>query len=898
MNRSRLLLGGLIAVLVLFFLTASVYTEWLWFRSLGYERLFFTGWLYRAGAGAAFGLFAFFFLALNIFLARKLSPNTRYVSSRPEIEQILSAARRYSDKYLTRVFYAAAAAIAVISGLSIGSSWESWLRYLSASPTGSKDPIFGRDISFYFFTVPIAETVLGYLFFLLLAALALAVPIHLLRGTFNFSWGRRIIYRPGATHVAVLLGLLMAVFSCNWKISAFSLLYSPSGAVYGAGYTDVHVLLPAYNILFVMGLAAAVLIVFAGSTQRWTLLAAGPAVVLATAVLGTAIFPWIVQEYRVTPNEIEKERPYIAYGIDFTRRAFGLKNVARKTFPVAAKPAPDLLSKNRDTIDNLRLWDWRPLQKTYSQLQEIRLYYKFKDVDLDRYTINGRYRQIALAAREMEVGQLPVAAQTWVNKHLVYTHGYGVVASPVNEAAGEGLPNFFIKNIPPRASTDLKVTRPQIYFGEATDDYAIVGTRTKEFDYPAGDRNKYTEYKGRDGVSLSNYFTKMAFAYRFGTAKLVLSDALTADSRILIHRNIKERVETLTPFIAYDSDPYVVIIDGKLSWIVDGYSVSSRYPYSKPAEGGYNYMRNSVKAVVDAYDGSVDFFISDKNDPMIKAYARAYPGTFKSMDKMDKKLRAHIRYPETLFKTQAEVFSSFHMTDPQVFYNKEDLWAVPQEIYESSTQLVEPYYVIMDLPGGRRRAEFALIMPFTPTNKNNMVSWLAASSDPPDYGKLSLYTFPKDKLVFGPLQIEARLNQDPDVSRELSLWDQRGSRVIRGNLLVIPIGKSVLYVEPIYLQAESGQLPELKRVAAGLGDKVVMEATLEDALAALTGRRPPAEERKGEEPKDDTGARGKTDDALISRAAEALRKAEAAQKDGDWTEYGRQLKILRSLLEQ
>ncbi len=903
MNRIRFILAALLVfAAAAFFLTATVYTDWLWFKSLGYDRLFVRSWAYRIGVGAAFGFFAFFFLAINVYLARKLSPNTRFISHNVQLEQFISQTRRYFDQYFTLAAYTGSAVVGVIAGISMASAWESWLQYFFSLPTGTKDPLFGRDISFYFFTLPVVENVLGFLFLLTLVALGLAVFFHLVRGPFNLPQGLRAVYPRGAAHIAVLAGLLMVVISANWWVAAQNLVYSPRGAVFGAGYTDVTVLLPAYRYLLYIGLATALLVVVGGVTRRWFLPIAGLAVLGLTLVIGTAVLPTIVQQYRVSPNEIAKEKPFIARNIKATRKAFGIDKVARKVFPVKNDLTRKTLARNQETIDSMRLWDWRPLKTTYSQIQEIRLYYKFNDVDLDRYVIDGEYRQIALSAREMDVAQLPETARTWVNQHIVYTHGYGVVASPVNEVAGEGLPKLIIKNIPPKSTTDLKVKRPEIYYGESTNNYVLINTKTSEFDFPAGEKNKYAEYNGTGGIVLSNYLTKLAFAYRFGTIKLAVSEALKPQSRILFNRTIKSRLGALTPFVAYDSDPYLVINDGRLFWMIDGYTVSDRYPYSNPTSGGFNYIRNSVKVVVDAYNGSVDFYVADKDDPIIKAYSRAYPGTFKNLDEMDEGLLEHLRYPETLFRTQADVFTSFHMTDPQVFYNKEDLWDTPQEIYQAETQPMDPYYVMMQLPG-EKETEFVMILPFTPTNKNNMIAWLAARSDAPHYGELILQTFPKDKLIYGPLQIEARLDQNPEISRQLSLWDQRGSQIIRGNLLVVPVGNSILFVEPIYLQAESGELPELIRVAAGLGEKVVMEESLEEALTALLGEDDAPDDETGDTTVDDEAGdidpdddESNTTEDVVKRAAKALKRAEQAQQEGDWTEYGRQLSILKNLL--
>ncbi|MDP1808334.1 MAG: UPF0182 family protein [Actinomycetota bacterium] len=893
----RLIIGITLAtIVVLFFIGATTYTDWLWFMKLGYGRIFITSWTYRLGVSGAFGAITFILLALNVWLAKRLSPNIHFISRRLEFERFIQQGRAYLDQYFALVGYLGSAAVALFTALSMGAFWDAWLKYFSYTGAGVKDPLFGRDIGFYFFTLPVVEIVQNYLWFVLLAALAATIVIHLIRGSFNIGQGPAAIYPKARVHLSVLVALLLGVVGLQWWLAAYRLVYSPRGLVYGAGYSDIHVLLPAYKVLIVVTGAAIALVIIYALSNRWRLPIVGAAGIALVWIVGVVVLPTVVQQFRVVPNELAKELPYISKSIASTRRAYGLDKVVQREFPAEAGLSAAVLEQNQGTIDSLRLWDWRPLQKTYKQIQEIRLYYGFQDVDLDRYTVDGRYRQLALSAREMIAGQLPQQANSWINRHLVYTHGYGAVVSPVNEVAGEGLPEFFVKNIPPQStSKSLAIKQPQIYFGEATDDYAIVNTKTREFDYPAGDRNKYTDYNGKDGIKLDSYLTKLAFAYRFGTVDLMLSDAVTAKTRILFYRNVRQRLETLAPFLTYDPDPYMVINNGRLYWIVDAYTVTDKYPYATPSGNGQNYIRNSVKAVVDAYEGTVDFYIADTKDPIIATYAKAFPGVFKPLSKMNKGLLKHIRYPEALFKAQAELYRSFHMGDPQVFFRKEDLWDIPNEIYDNQTVAMDPYYVVMQLPGENRGLEFALILPYTPSNKSNMTAWLAARSDPPNYGQLLLYTFPKDKLVFGPMQVEARLDQDPEISRQLSLWNQRGSRVIRGNLLVVPIGKTILYVEPLYLQAESSEMPELKRIAVGIGDKVVMEPTLEQALNSLLGGKAPAPAPRTPG-KPAPPATAETRQQLIQKAGDAFSKAEEAQKSGDWAEYGRQQKILKDTL--
>lgn len=882
-------------VIILFFVGAQAYTDWLLLLKMGYSGIFINSWIYRLVVGFSFGVLTFVILTLNILLAKKLSPNIHFISKSRELEQLLQKGRIYIDQYFALAAYLGSAVVAILVGLSTATFWDSWLKYFSYTSSGVKDPLFGKDVSFYFFILPVIEIVQNFLWFILLLALVVSAAIHLIRGSFNIGQGLKAIYPKARIHLTTLGALVLTVLASQWLVAGYNLVYSSRGLVFGASYTDVYVQLPAYNILVVVTLGAAFLVLLSGWLNRWTPGIFGLVVVGAVWLVGAVAFPVVMQQYRVVPDEEAKERPFISKGIKFTRKAFNLDTVVRKKFPAKSGLTRETLDKNSATIDSLRLWDWRPLKKTYGQLQEIRLYYAFNDVDLDRYWVNGQYRQLALSAREMMTDQLPSRAGSWVNKHLVYTHGYGVVASPVNEVTPDGLPNLLVKNIPPKSSVDnLKIERPQIYYGEAPEDYAIVRTKTKEFDYPAGDKNKYTSYTGNGGVELNSYLRRIAFSYRFGTAKLLISDALTSKSKVLFHRNIMDRLNTIAPFLTYDPDPYIVINKGKLYWIIDAYTLSQRYPYSEPAENGQNYIRNSVKVVVDAYNGDVDFYVIDKKDPIISAYSKAFAGVFKPLDQMDKGLLAHIRYPEALFKIQAEVYASFHMTDPQVFFGKEDLWDVPTELYDDKTTVMDPYYMILQLPE-ETRTEFALILPFTPSNKGNMIAWLAARSDVPNYGELALFTFPKERLIYGPQQIESRIDQDPDISRQLTLWNQGGSRVIRGNLLVVPMGESILYVEPLYLQAETSELPELKRVVVGLGDKVVMEPTLQEALASLLGEEAPEEEAEPKKPGDKKPLKR---NELIEKAAKAFDESEAAQKEGDWAEYGRQLKILKNTLKE
>ncbi len=569
-----------------------------------------------------------------------------------------------------------------------------------------------------------------------------------------------------------------------------------------------------------------------------------------------------------------------------------------KPFPAEQGLTFQSLQDNPATINNIRLWDWRPLMDTYAQLQEIRTYYRFLDVDIDRYQIDGAYQQVTLTAREMVPSLLQANAQTWVNLHLLFTHGNGVVMSPVTRKSAEGLPEFYLKDIPPIATGGPAVTEPRIYFGEGSGGYVIVKSSTPEFDYPKGKDNAYTNYTGADGIDIGSAFWRSLFAWHFNDVNILLSNYITADSRIMIHRNIKDRIETLAPFLRLDHDPYVVVSDGRLYWIQDAYTTSDWFPYSQPQPGsGINYIRNSVKVVVDAYNGTTTFYVMDAPDPIITTYRHIFPTLFKPFDAMPADLQRHIRYPEDLFHVQALQYRAYHMDSPEVFYNREDLWQFPREPtspdgHADGTRMA-PYYMIMRLPG-EPRAEFFLMLPMVPSQRENMIAWLAARCDPPDYGKLIVYEFPKEKLVYGPFQIEARINQNTDISQQISLWNQMGSRVIRGSLLVVPIENSILYVSPLYLRAELGQLPELKRVIAGYGDRVVMEDTLPEALAALFKDSVPPSALPAAAQVPLTGpASGAAREALAhyQRAIERL-------KAGDWSGFGSELDALRPLLEQ
>ena len=625
--------------------------------------------------------------------------------------------------------------------------------------------------------------------------------------------------------LSILAFLAFLLLAWNFHFARFEMLMEGNGVVNGIGYAEDNGRVPALNLCVFLALAGAVVSIYnIFQSDFRKLVIAGAAV--GVVYLGGGFYPNLLQKFVVAPNELVKETPYIEHSISATNMAFGLNKTETHELPGTSTLTANLIEKNRVTIDNIRLWDEEPLLDTLGQIQEIRTYYQFASVDNDRYRINGTYQQTLLSPRELDSANLP--NRTWINEHLTFTHGYGLALSPVNQITPEGLPVLFIKDIPPSANVNLRVEQPEIYFGERSNDHVFVNTDTKEFDYPEGEKNVYKNYAGKGGILLGSFLNKAMMAMRFKTLKILFSNDIRPDSRVLMYRNITDRVNKITPYLTFDRDPYLVISKGRLVWIYDAYTVSDHFPYSQPIGGFGNYIRNSVKIVIDAYDGNMDFYITDINDPIIRTYQKIFPVIFKDLKSMPADLKSHLRYPVDLFTLQTFIFATYHMKTPQVFYNKEDQWEVPQ----IDNRIMQAYYTIMKLPQ-KEREEYILMLPFTPSGKSNLSAWMVARSDGENYGKLAVYTFPKQRLVYGPSQIVARINQEAEISRQISLWDQRGSSVIQGNLLVIPIEESIIYVRPLYLKADEGKIPELKRVIVGYEDQIAMEKTLDEALGKI-----------------------------------------------------------------
>lgn len=899
---------------------AGLWTDYLWFEHLDYEGIFLTRIWARAALSVAGALVFFVIFFGNVYLARRFSPRVR-IASQGDGEDVLELVTT-EERSVGRITLLVSVVLALFFGLAAGGAWEEFLLFLNRQPFGYVDPIFSRDTSFYAFVLPLIESVLSYVSFSFFLALAGTAAVYALSRAITLDQQGRPTLAPHVKgHLSVLAAVILLAKAGDYVLSGWQLVFSERGVAFGASYTDVHAELPVLRILAVVAAISAILLLINIHYRGWRLPAVGLGILLVTWLLAGQIYPAIIQQYRVSPNESQLETEYIEYNIESTRWAYGLDKTTVREFPSEETLTYEELGEHSATVNNIRLWDPRPLMDTYRQIQEIRLYYSFKDVDVDRYTVDGDYRQLMLAARELDQSKLQERSQTWVNQHLVYTHGYGVVASPVNEVTEEGLPQLLVQDIPPQTATDLEITQPEIYYGELGNEYVVVNTQAREFDYPQGDTNVYSTYDGEGGINVGSSLRQVAYALRFGTLKMLLADDLTGDSRVMYRRAFKERVRTIAPFLRYDSDPYIVIReDGSLSWIWDAYTVTDKQPYSEPRPGGANYMRNSIKVVMDAYDGDVTFYQIDPDDALANTWGEVYPQLLQPGEEMPEDLRQHLRYPEDLFTVQSQVLGLYHMQDPHVFYNKEDVWEIPTEVYSNQEIPVVPYYVIMKLPE-EEGEEFLLLQPFSPLTRKNMIGWMGARMDGDNYGELILFEFPKDRLVYGPSQIEARISNHPEISSQITLWDQAGSRVIRGNLLVIPVGDSILYVEPLYLQAEESPIPELARVIVSYKDKVAMEQTMDEALRAVFEAEavpvPPEEGPGGvvttttvpgettstvtapttpttESPDGAPASR----EELIREAQEAYAAALEAQRSGDWAEYGRRIDELGGLLEQ
>ena len=864
--------------------------DWLWMQEVGYTQVFVRLFSVK--------LLLFFGTAVPVFLY--LWVNLKMAVRRRHLTIVEMKASRASEFY---EFQGGPLAVslsvvllslvpAVIFGLALSTASDTFIRYFWGSPFGAPDPLFGKDVGFYLLRLPFYETLQTALTVLTF----LAMPITFLGYLFTRQVALNVpivINRRMFKHLSVLFVLFIVSWAAGYYLEIFGLLYQKRGVVYGAGYTDYHaVRYGLWAMIIASGLLIGlVLLNLRRMRLKTVLVGIGGYIALAVVLIG--VIPAVVQSYVVQPNELALEKTYLAHNIALTRQAYGLDSLQERPFPGVGELSPAAIARNQDTLKNVRLWDWKPILQTFKQTQEMRLYYRFHEVDVDRYRLpGGEYRQVMLSGRELSE-QVLQQARTWVNEYLEFTHGYGLAMAYVSETGERGLPRMIVKDLPPESNL-LKIDRPAIYYGETVPGYAIVRTGVEEFDYPKGEQNVYTRYEGTGGIPIGSFWKRMLFAWNLFDSNILISSYIKPESRIQLFRTVRERVGRIAPFLSLDHDPYLVVSQGRLFWIQDGYTLSSHYPYSEPYSGRLNYIRNSVKAVVDAYNGSVSLYVSDPADPILRAYSSAFPGSFKPLSAMPAGLKDHIRYPEDLFRIQADRLMTYHMTDPRVFYNREDVWALPSQKHSADKQAeMEPYYALVRLPGSDR-LQYLLMQPMTPLKKANMVAWLSAACDFPDYGKLTLYQLPKDRLIYGPMQIEAMIDQEPTISQQLSLWDQRGSRVIRGNLLVIPMEDSFLYVEPVYLVAEQVNIPQLVRVIVAHGSKVSMQPTLEDAVRAVFSGAPPPATTSTTTPQQPPPAANVND--ALSKVRKEFQQAEEALRRGQWAEFGRAMESLRGLL--
>ncbi|MDX1591477.1 MAG: UPF0182 family protein [Balneolaceae bacterium] len=904
MNTRLLKIIGFVAIpLIILSISSSWIFEWMWLSELGYTQIFWTL------KGTQISLVVLSFLAASVYFV----VNFRYLAGQLQYANLNASPLQGSGininsdfvlKRMRQFFTLGALVFALFFALSFYLRWDESLRFISSIPVGETDPLFGKDVGFYMFRLPFWDMIQGSLVsvsFITTGVLALAYifsGLLIVKSPTSFDARSSVL-----NHLKINIAIWLLFLAWGFWLARYKLVLNPGGLVYGATYTDVTIQLPALWILFALTLLIAIVMFVGYRIKANKIIPIAAGLILVVLVLGRGILPGMVQQFQVEPNELELETPYLESNIEMTRLAYNLHTMREIDYQAEDTLGIADIRRNQDAVDNIRLWDPRLLINTYKQLQEIRSYYEFYSVDNDRYVVDGKVTQMMLAAREI-AQELPSQSDTWVNRHLQYTHGFGLVMSPVTEANSQGEPNLIVRNIPPvTEQPELEIDNPAIYYGENSTGYYIVNTEADELHYPEGNENVYINYDGFGGIPFSSYFRKLLFAWELGDINILLSDDILEESRLQIWRSVQERINRITPFLTLDRDPYLVMNDGRLFWIQDAYTTSSYFPYSQPYNNRFNYIRNSVKIVVDAYNGSVDYYVIDEEDPVLEVYQSIFPDLFKPISEIPDGIEDNFRYPQDLFEVQLEIFNRYHMTRPQVFYNQEDLWTRPYEKYGGRQIIMDPYYVLARLPG-EDTLEFMLISPLTPENRDNMISWIAAKSDPESYGELVVYRLPKERLIYGPAQIDARIDQDPEISRQIALWDQRGSRVIRGNLMVIPIEDSFLYVEPVFLLAEGVDIPQLQRVIVSIGDNISMQPTIEQAIFDIFGQSDDFT-LPGVQPVAADSARqavlpGQTVTTLSDQQLEEIQslwnELRSALEAGNWTRYGELLSELDELI--
>ena len=911
-----------IAAAVLLFIVLSrslaIYVSALWFGSLGYSAVYWYIFKLKAALFLIFLLLTIgivrgaFWVLERTFASYAFAPRTIMLNNQP-VE--FSPAR-----FIRPLAWVVAVMFGLFYGFAMKGNWQDFALYFNQSPTTQADPIFQKPLGFYLFSLPVYDEISSWLltltFIVLCASVVfslLTIPQRVLKSARSLSSGSAF------AAISCALAVFLLAVACQTYLSRFPYLWTDHQTFSGVTYTEANYLLPALLFVSLALIVGAVLSLVNALTKRGLrLLLLALAIPIAVYIVGVVIIPTYINSFIVKPNELGRETPYIEHNINWTRRAFGLEQIELREFEAENSVEALNLSANRATLENIRLWDWRALQDTLKQIQTIRTYYDFPDVDVDRYSFAGQTRQVMLATREIDVEKLPESSRNWINEKLIYTHGYGLTMNTANEFTPEGMPRFLVSNMPIETrAQEITITRPQIYFGQKTDTDVYVNTAQKEFDFPQGEENTYTTYEGTGGIKIGGRLRRILLAWALNDlSKLPFSDDVTSESRVLIRRNIKEIVNGVAPFLIYDNDPYMVVSkEGRLFWLLDAFTESSRFPYSRhhPVGGNrVNYIRNSVKVVIDAYNGSVAFYVFDAQDPLIATYRATFPTLFQDASAMPADLRSHVRYPETLIRVQGEVYGVYHTQSPKIFFQREDVWSVANQLGregqdKNQSQPIDPYYVLMQLPGEQVSNEFILILPFTPANRNNMIGWMAGRSDGDNYGKLLVYNFPQSRLIEGPLQIEARIDQNAELSAQFSLWNQQGSRVLRGHLLVIPIGRSLLYVEPVYLQATRSPMPELRLVVLAIQERVGYGKSFDEAMTHLFGEagktpsQPDAASTKVDETAPKPAASPSSDQnvqQLINKAIQEFEDYQRLTSQGKLAEAGQRLEQHKRTLEE
>lgn len=905
LNNSRKLISIIVAAVailgVLFVLLSNFYIDYLWFSETGYTQIFLKEIVTKLQLGVPMFVILSVLLLIYFSLIKKsINKNTIVVVGKKKIDVV--------------ALVAALIVGFIITFIATNALWYRFLEFMNAESFDVVDPLFNRDVSFYIFQLPFLESL-----FSVLTLVVLIVFVSTLLFTAAYFWMQKtpqMDVEVGVDHrlqelkdfamhfgsimvkqIGIFLALFFILTAFSFYLRRFGLLFSVSDISYGAGYTDTAVRLPVYTAMIFLSLAAAVASIILGFRKKLKLMAIAPIVLIAVSFVG-GIAGVVVENYVVGPNQYGREEAYLERHIEYTTKAYGLENVVTEEFSARQDITVEDLQENELTVKNIPINDYRPTLDVYNSIQAFRVYYQFHDVDIDRYTINDEYTQVFISAREMDNEQLETNARTWINQHLKYTHGFGVAMSPVNRVNEVGQPDLAIQDIPPVSNNNITISEPRIYFGELTNTYAITNGATPEFDYPEGSDNQENFYEGTAGISMG-FFNRLAFTINLREPNILLSSEISGESRILIRRNIIDRLQTLAPFLAYDEDPYIVASQGKLYWIIDAFTLSNRYPYAQPygADRQFNYVRNSVKVVVDAYNGDVTFYQVEEDDPIADVYENIYQDIFVSISEMPADLRSHVRYSQEMFDIQADIYRTYHMTNTRVFYNKEDQWELPRQVYGSqkATETVESTYLVMKLP--EREEEFTLMVPFTARERDNMVAWMAAMNDGDNYGDIIVYTFPKQSLVYGPMQIEQRVDQDTVISPQLTLLGQQGSEVIRGNMMAIPIEQAILYIEPVYIRASDSErsLPEVKKIVVSYNNRIVMADSLQEGLQEIFGDSDSGDGDDGQDPGD--GTPGDLN-ALIQQANQLFSQAQQAQQSGDWSSYGQLLDELEDVLQQ